>query len=252
MHVLRADPTCKVVLIERSGRFGPGLAYSTPSAVHYLNVPAGNMSAFDDDPGHFLRWAQERDPHAATGSFLPRGIYGQYLKGVLASERSRAGSHETGGRLREIHGDVVGVDITQAEGGAAVVLASAERIAADRVVLAMGNSMPATPPGATADLLAHPGYIGNPWNAGALERIPPDQPVLIVGTGLTMMDVVMSLAAGDHEGRILAISRHSFDVTSDDQNFLMIRRRGAATNAQMIVVENWSEGARTSRGGTTP
>ncbi len=207
-HVLRADPTAKVILIERSGRFGPGLAYSTPSAVHYLNVPAGNMSAFDDDPGHFLRWAQERDPHATTGSFLPRGIYGQYLKSVLASERSRAGAHDSGGRLREVHGDVVAVDFGTGEKGATVVLDSGERIAANRVVLAVGNEMPATPPGASPDLLSHTGYIANPWNPGALDRILPDQPVFIVGTGLTMMDVVMSLAASDHEGRILAISRH--------------------------------------------
>ncbi len=207
-HVLHADPACRVVLIERSGRFGPGLAYSTPSPVHYLNVPAGNMSAFDDDPGHFLRWAQERDPHAATGSFLPRGIYGQYLKSVLASERSKAGSHESGGRLREVHGEVVSIESGHATDAATVVLGSGERITADRVVLAIGNSMPATPPGASPELLTHPGYIGNPWNAGALDRILPDQPVLIIGTGLTMMDVVMSLAAGDHDGRILAISRH--------------------------------------------
>jgi uncharacterized NAD(P)/FAD-binding protein YdhS len=206
-HVLRADPTANVVLIERSGRFGPGLAYSTPSAVHYLNVPAGNMSAFEDDSGHFLRWAQERDPHAATGSFLPRGVYGQYLKSLLAAERSRAGTHDSGGRLREVHGDAIAVEPGEA-GGAVVVMKSGERIKADRVVLAVGNSMPATPPGGDADLLAHSGYIGNPWDSGALDRIPPDQPVLIVGTGLTMMDVVMSLAAGDHEGRVLAISRH--------------------------------------------
>ncbi len=207
-HVLRADHMCKVVLIERSGRFGPGLAYSTPSPVHYLNVPAGNMSAFDDDPSHFLRWAQERDPHAATGSFLPRGIYGQYLKSILATERSKAGSHEAGGRLREVHSEVVSIEAATETDSASVTLSSGERIAADRVIIATGNSMPTSPPGASDELLTHPGYIGNPWNAGALDRVLPDQPVLIIGTGLTMMDVVMSLAAGDHEGRILAISRH--------------------------------------------
>lgn len=205
-HVLRADPAARVILIERSGRFGPGLAYSTPSAVHFLNVPAGNMSAFDDDPGHFLRWAQERDPHATTGSFLPRGIYGQYLKSVLAAERSRASGHDSAGRLREVHGEAASVECNAS--GATVVLASGDKIAADRVVLAVGNECPAIPPGASPDLSAHPGYIGNPWNPGALDRILPDQPVFIVGTGLTMMDVVMSLAAGDHEGKILAISRH--------------------------------------------
>src|SRR5262245_8197793 len=86
VHPGRGDSAGRWVVIERSGRFGPGLAYSTTSPVHYLNVPAGNMSAFEDEPGHFLRWAQERDvggASVATGSFLPRAMYGQYLQSVL-------------------------------------------------------------------------------------------------------------------------------------------------------------------------
>jgi uncharacterized NAD(P)/FAD-binding protein YdhS len=213
VHLLRLDSRCRVVLVESCGRFGPGLAYSTPAAVHYLNVPAGNMSALEDDPGHFLRWVQRRDASATGGTFVPRGWYGEYIQSVLADERMRAGGLE--GRLREVAGRAVAVE-TGADGRAVVVVRAAgkdERIETDRVVLAVGNALPARVPvmrefEAAEKVFASPAYVGNPWDAGAIERIRDDEPVLIVGTGLTMMDVVMSLGAADHVGRILAISRH--------------------------------------------
>lgn len=204
VHVLRNSSSARVVLIERSGKFGPGLAYSTPSPVHFLNVPAGNMSAFDDDPGHFLRWTQERDPAVTSGSFLARAVYGQYLQSVLAAERARAG-----GRFREITGDATSIG-PMGDGGSptTVALASGESLEADRVVLALGNALPRHPPVPDEGCWTHPAYLHNPWDFDALNRILPDEPVLIVGAGLTMMDVVMSLAARDHAGRILAVSRH--------------------------------------------
>jgi uncharacterized NAD(P)/FAD-binding protein YdhS len=209
VHLLRASPMVKVVLIDRSGRFGPGLAYSTPSPMHSLNVPAGNMSAFDDDPGHFLRWATERDPSVTTGSFLPRGVYGQYLESVLASERAktRIASQDRADRLREAASDAVSIEPLK-DGRSAVLLATGERLVCDRVVLATGNSLPSDPPVPDEGAFSHAAYLRDPWNVGSLEAIRPDEPVLIVGTGLTMMDVVSHLSASDHAGRILAISRH--------------------------------------------
>ena len=45
-----------VTLIERSGAWGPGLAYGTRCDRHLLNVRAERMSLFPDDPDHFTRW----------------------------------------------------------------------------------------------------------------------------------------------------------------------------------------------------
>lgn len=210
VHLLRSSATARVILIERSGRFGPGLAYSTPSPVHFLNVPAGNMSAFDDDPGHFLDWARRRDPSLTGGSFLPRGWYGEYLQSVLAAERLRpANAH----RLREITGRALAVE--SAPDGVTVSVETSghlERIHADRVVLAAGNALPAHPgpsddAAAFSRVLNSPAYIHNPWDAAAMDSIRADEPLLILGTGLTMMDVVMALSARDHTGKILALSR---------------------------------------------
>src|ERR1700723_957292 len=46
----------RVILIERGARFGRGASYSTSSSQHLLNVRATNMSAFVEQPDHFLDW----------------------------------------------------------------------------------------------------------------------------------------------------------------------------------------------------
>ncbi len=54
-HLLRASvhAPVRVLLIDRSGRVGRGVAYGTTSARHVLNVPAGRMSAFAGDEDDF-------------------------------------------------------------------------------------------------------------------------------------------------------------------------------------------------------
>jgi uncharacterized NAD(P)/FAD-binding protein YdhS len=192
----------RVIVLDATGRFGPGLAYSTDSPVHYLNVPAGNMSALEEDPTHFLKWAQRRDAGVQTGSFLPRRMYGEYISELLDEARmSRPG-------LIDLRHDGAVSARPQADGRVLVTTASGATIVADRVVLATGNAKPPMVPGLDRALQNHAGYIGDPWATGAVRGIKPHEPVLIVGAGLTMMDVVMQLHAQQHEGHILAISRH--------------------------------------------
>jgi uncharacterized NAD(P)/FAD-binding protein YdhS len=207
----------KVVLYERGPAIGVGVAYSTRSPVHYLNVPAGNMSAWEQDPQHFLSWLQLRHGAVTGGSFVPRSWYGDYLRDQVDAARARAGE------LFEMRGVAVTAVHPQADGRVVVEDAAGERVTADRVVLALGNFAPPLPPGADETLLNHPGYIGDVWArpgcgvAGGAEAmsgpdriaaILPDEPVLLVGTGLTMVDVVMMLHAREHAGRMIAISRH--------------------------------------------
>lgn len=215
VHLLRSHGSscARVILLESSGRFGPGAAYGTSSSVHYLNVPAGNMSAFDGEPTHFLKWAQARlgpDGHVATGSFLPRGLYGEYLTEIVQQARTAAGErlvlHPSGARSVK----------RESPGGRLTIIADdGATFTVDRVVIAAGNALPQHPPLAIPTPLFDqspppPWYIRNPWRPEALDPIRPDEPVLIVGAGLTMMDVVMQLHAEPrhHEGRIYAISRH--------------------------------------------
>ena len=94
----------EVHVVERSGTVGPGLAYGTQEGLHLLNNYAGRMSAFEDDPGHLVRWCRAQDDIVSTDTFLPRRVYGEYLAHLL-EEPLRQGC-----RMTRLRGEVVGVD----------------------------------------------------------------------------------------------------------------------------------------------
>lgn len=177
-------------LIERSGVFGLGLAYSTTNDSHRLNVRSGRMSAIADDPTHFVRWLEatghwDADPNA----FAPRRVYGRYIQDLLA-QAERNGP----GRIERITGEVIGLT----DDG--VRLADGRAFASDQVVLVTGNPAPQNA-GAGA------GVIPDAWAPGALDRIEPSDDVVILGSGLTMIDVVLELEDRGWTGRATAISR---------------------------------------------
>ena len=194
INLLRHDGPA-ATLIERGDAAGLGVAYGTRQSDHLLNVRAANMSAFPDRPDHFVRWLGQRDATAGAADFVPRALYGTYLRETLAAAQAAAP-----GRLTVVDGEAIGVD------GATVRLRDGGQVAADAVVLAVGNLAPQVPPGLEriADL---PAYIGNPWAAGATAGLADDDTVLLIGTGLTMVDVVLTLEAQGFGGRIVALSR---------------------------------------------
>jgi uncharacterized NAD(P)/FAD-binding protein YdhS len=201
VHLLRAEPTglACVYLVERAeGRVG-GIAYRTQSASHTLNVPAGRMSAFEDDPDDFLRFVRRREPALTGGSFVPRKLYGEYLADAL-DEARRTSSVP----LVRVAGEVVSV--AEAADGLGLTLADGRRLAVDHAVLAIGNYPPADPPVGDASVFSSIRYARDPWAGDALE-LDRREDVLLVGTGLTMCDVALALRDADHQGRIHAISR---------------------------------------------
>ncbi len=211
VHLLRARSTVpvRVVMINRSGVFARGVAYGTNSPAHLLNVPAGKMSAFPDDPGHFARFAQARDSSITPGTFVRRSIYGEYLEANLR-EAIATGTPNT---LEQVVAGVVSVEPDS--GGVTVTTEFGERVRADRAVLAVGNYPPANPPGLPTHFLSCPRYVRDPWARGALATLEPASHVLLIGTGLTMYDVALDLHARGMMGAI-AISRRGLLPQSHD------------------------------------
>lgn len=208
-HLLKtASQPLTIKLIERSDQIGKGIAYSTDTNCHLLNVSAGNMSAFAHDPGHLLRWLQHnRDEltvffseEVNASTFIPRKVYGLYIQSVLAEAEATAPSDV---RLERLSDEVVGVQ--PEEKGAMISLRSGRCFVADRVVLALGNS-PSAPP-AIQNPNSNDDYLRNAWSADALADLDADAPVLLIGTGLTMVDMVLSLSDRQHRGKIYAVSR---------------------------------------------
>ncbi|MEV4625993.1 FAD/NAD(P)-binding protein [Micromonospora sp. NPDC049523] len=192
-----------VTLVDPSASPGTGVAYG-PAAQpwHLLNSPAGTMSADPDAPGDFVDWCRVRRPSVAAGDFMPRSWYGDYLRDVLG-----AVEREAAGRLRIVRDRVSRIVGTGGRVGA--VLDSGERLAADRAVLAIGAPASADPAQRwPASGARGSGYVRDPWSPGALDAVPADRPVLLVGTGLTAVDVALSLAAAGQRGPMIAVSRH--------------------------------------------
>ncbi len=192
----------RVLLINESGRMARGLAYGTHSNAHVLNVPAGNMSALADDPEDFLRYCRWSDPQVQPQSFVPRRLYGAYLEALLCTAEL-AGEGDTG--LERITGRVCALKL--GAGGAALHLQDGRVLAADEVVLAFGHFSPRDPLPAQAIADAGGRYVRDPWKPGALDTIAPGDDVLLVGAGLTAVDVALALQRRPRSGRLLAISR---------------------------------------------
>lgn len=209
-HLLRdPDAPIEVTIVEQREDLGAGVAYSTKHPQHLLNVRASNMSAFADDEGHFVRWlqAQARKGGASRGFlrrlqaaapepepddplyFAPRHLYRGYLASLLAPHFER-------GRLQRVRAEAVG--LTQDETGVRVRFRDGTSITADVAVIATGNEGPSLP--------SAPGRHDG-WSSSPLPDIAPNAPVLMVGTGLTMVDWVVSLLEDGHRGHITAISR---------------------------------------------
>jgi uncharacterized NAD(P)/FAD-binding protein YdhS len=209
LHLLRLVPRgTHITLIERHRQFGLGQAYSTANPGHLLNVPAGNMSAFHDRPGDFLEWLEglpsgdlgNTTPTAA--SFVPRRLFGAYIRQLLNEEMR---NRENSDQLTLMRGNVVGID-----GEANPLVLRFDRgspMEADIVVLAIGDFHPKPMPVPDRQFHDIPLYRPDPWAPDAVKDLDQSAPVVLLGTGLTMVDTVVSLLDQGHHGLISALSR---------------------------------------------
>ncbi|WP_341526050.1 FAD/NAD(P)-binding protein [Nostoc sp. UHCC 0302] len=190
-----------IKLIERSPQVGRGVAYGTQVDGHLLNVPAGKMSAFPDEPNHFLTWLHRNGYLEVTAaSFVPRRIYGDYVQATLKEAEVNASPDV---QLERIRDEAIAIETTN--NITKVHLSSGERLFVQKAVLALGNS-PATLPEPLAVLESH--HIKDAWSPDAIANLNSEDAVLLVGTGLTMVDVVVALHQQGFQGQIHAVSRH--------------------------------------------
>jgi uncharacterized NAD(P)/FAD-binding protein YdhS len=191
----------EIRVVERDDIFGPGLAYGRADPDHLVNNTANRMSAFQDDPDHLLRWCRARGIRAERGSFVPRPTYGRYLASVLG-----ASDESPGAGVIRIRGDAVRV--REEADAATVELSCGWSLVGDVVVLALGNPPPHPQP-LPAVAFCGERYVADPWAPDALDGVGGDDRVLLVGTGLTMVDVALSLSRRHPGIRMVAASRHA-------------------------------------------
>ncbi|MET0361133.1 MAG: FAD/NAD(P)-binding protein [Sphingobium sp.] len=188
----------RIILIERrSDRLARGVAFGTDNPQHLLNVRVSNMSAFPDDPGHFARWL---GPSASNGlnRFVERRTYGAYVRQLLDEATD---AHP--GRLQVVAGEAIGA--SRGTTGWHIMLAEGGTVDADMLVLAQGNFPPASLPAFEQISAAH--YFADPWAGGMEEGLTRDDVVLVIGSGLTAVDVVLTMNDKGFQGKIIALSR---------------------------------------------
>ena len=198
----QAQEPLRITLLDRS-QIARGVAYNKLRYPYLLNVPAGRMSANPSDPLEFLRFARRWQPNATPEDFLPRELYGDYLEWTLKAAEDGAAPQV---QLNRTFGQVIAIERIHRSSGVSVHLADGRKLAADDVVLALGNPPPAALPGGD-NLRGSARYVNDPWQAPP--RFRAGESVLIVGTGLTMADTVVAGLPGPRvKVSIHAISRH--------------------------------------------
>ncbi len=233
-------------IIEPRAMLGGGVAYSSADPAHRINVPASRMTVFTDGAGDFDRWVRasgrlDDDPQAiweGDHAFPRRGVFGRYIAKLVA-EASRDHPHAP-----ITHHRSTATDIVARPSGFAVTLASGDVLAADVVILAVSHPPPAVPATLRAALAQGAPIIADPWRHGALDALAPDAHVLIVGTGLSMADIVASLAQRGFAGRITAVSRrgllsrgHSFAPNPGWDAFKTLTPADTARGLLLLVRE---------------
>jgi uncharacterized NAD(P)/FAD-binding protein YdhS len=182
-----------IVIFEPRPELAKGVAYETTDSLHLLNVPACNMSALPEDPGHFRRWAG-----CADTDFAARALYGEYLQSILFAASTEAEAGVTLTHVREAVTDISPTPQPRVKAGD-------DGWDVDVIVLATGHDEPVLP--LFLDGLPVDRVIGNPWLPGGLERITDGQDVLVIGTGLTFVDVALTILNNAPSARVHAVSR---------------------------------------------
>jgi len=199
-HLLR-DTELSIAVVDRGGMLGRGLAYGSPHRFHLLNVPAGEMSAWPDRSDDFLRWAKTHyDASLQARSFPPRSIYGAYLADLLESTLSEFGRE----RFQWIRDDAR--SLYRRKGRLSVQTNGGNELLASVVVLATGNFPPANPrlPGLTTSAKS---YFQSAWANDVLENLPTTGSILLLGSGLTSVDLIMALKSKGFRGVIHVLSQ---------------------------------------------
>ncbi|MBR0955342.1 FAD/NAD(P)-binding protein [Bradyrhizobium canariense] len=228
-YQLLKDPASdlSVTLIERRPEIGRGVAYHTGNPEHLLNVRVGNMSALPDEPEHFWRWLCTRpdgpmcpDPYC----FVPRQIYGDYLAGLIESLTSNGGA----ARLAVVQGECVSVQ--EGPAGVAATLDDGRRFTGDLAICATGHDAAAVNFHCQVD----------PWTSLSAVGVDRLATVLILGSGLTMADYVLSLLRNGHQGPIVALSRRGLLAKGHRRvDSLRIEEREIPFGASITVLLRW-------------
>jgi len=210
----------KLVLVDKQNFFIKGIAYNSYSDTHILNVQAAKMSAFPDEPDHFLNWVLtqpayiEKNKELLGAAFLPRNVYGNYLVHLWYEAQQLA---QQKGIILEYHDAEVN-DLDVFDSYVNVLLDNETSITIDKVVIATGNQTPRNPTIKNPSFYASSNYFKNPWQKNSIENITSELPILIIGNGLTMVDTLLGLEEVGYRGVVYSLSPNGYNMLPHRHN----------------------------------
>lgn len=185
--VNKSQKPLKILVADKSENFAKGAAYSTTRSEHLLNVRAKNMSALNDDANHFYKWLVASGYNYDENDFVPRKIYGNYLSFIHTETLKIA-------KEKNIEIEIIKATASKIEQGDShkVYFDNGKAVECKQLVLATGNQIK-----------------DNPWqyNFESLANDKSGKPVVIIGTGLTAVDTILSIFASGYVGQVMCISR---------------------------------------------
>ncbi|MGR6617351.1 FAD/NAD(P)-binding protein [Pseudomonas rhodesiae] len=210
VQLLRLPGRRQILVIEPRAELGRGEAYSAVELGHTLNGNAARMSVDPDNPDDLTQWLTE---HIAAGGwpesaeqavpiselFPPRGLFGVYAQQRLAEAKARSAS-----TVEHVRAEVI--DVQMDADSTLLTLDNGQRLRGNFAVLATGM-FPAARTPQTHSSGVNAAAV-DPWDVATMRRMDPRSTVLIIGSGLTMVDAVVSLEQAGHRGPIEIFSRH--------------------------------------------
>lgn len=210
VQLLRQPGKRQILVIEPRNELGRGEAYSAVELGHTLNGNAARMSVDPDNADDLTQWLtdyigaggwpeSDQQPVPISELFPPRGIFGVYAQQRLAEAKALSAS-----TVEHIRAEVVDLQVDAA--ATLLTLDNGRQVRGAYAVLATGMFPAArTPQTESSGLNA---AAVDPWDVKAMRQIDPQATVLIIGSGLTMVDAVVSLELAGHRGPIEIFSRH--------------------------------------------
>lgn len=210
VQLLRLPGRRQILVIEPRAELGRGEAYSAVELGHTLNGNAARMSVDPDNPDDLTQWLTE---HIAAGGwpesaeqavpiselFPPRGLFGVYAQQRLAEAKARSAS-----TVEHVRAEVIDVQVNA--DSTLLTLDNGQQLRGNFAVLATGM-FPAARTPQTHSSGVNAAAV-DPWDVATMRRLDPRSTVLIIGSGLTMVDAVVSLEQAGHRGPIEIFSRH--------------------------------------------
>ncbi len=201
----QAERPVKIIVFNYKYPFSKGVAYHTTFLSHLLNVPAAGMSFFADEDTHFVNWLEKRNDVGKNPAarFVQRKIYGDYITDTFNTQLLHS-------KIDFLLVEEEVVDIENIDGGFTLLTPSGKSFVADKVVFAMGNDEPEVPSYVTNEMINEGVYVNNPWVKESHRLADKKTDIMLLGSGLTMVDNLLSLLAEGFSGRIHVVSTKGF------------------------------------------